>query len=195
MRAAREVAQLGDDRTRIDRAAGDGLDDIASFGQAAVRSSTAMMSARSSAAASVSRMSFLNAPTRSRCTPGLSHRPSTRGAVDSVAQEIMSAFATVPSRSVHGCAGMPARAQAAAVASACAAVRLQMLTRSSGRIERCASISARPIRPAPTTRSARASRRARRDAAYADAPAVRRAVSSSPSRRASSTPSRASKSA
>ena len=60
---------------------------------AAARWSTTRRSARAIAAPSVSRMLALNAPIRSRCTPGASHAPSTSGAVDSVAQQTMSALA------------------------------------------------------------------------------------------------------
>jgi hypothetical protein len=50
------------------------------------------------------------------------------------------------------------------------------------------------MRPAPTTSSRRAPGRARNDAASADAAAVRRAVISSPSMKASGAPVEASKS-
>ena len=69
-------------------------------------------------------------------------------------------------------------------------VRLHTLTRSIGRTNRCASASSRAMRPDPTMTRCRASARASRLAAYAEAPAVRHAVISSPSNNASAVPLR-----
>ncbi len=71
------------------------------------------MRARLKASSSASRMDIEKAPTRSRCCPGLSHRPSIIGSVESVAHEIdVGRRRRAPSRSSLACAGRPDAASA-----------------------------------------------------------------------------------
>ncbi|CPJ62072.1 Uncharacterised protein [Bordetella pertussis] len=122
---------------------------------------------------SVSFISGVKLPIRSRCTPGRSHSPRTSGSVDKVAQLTMSACPTAACRSVAACASKPCSRNSAARRCAPAGRTFHTSTRSIGRTARIACATSPAIRPEPRISNTLASARARYEAPSATAPAVR----------------------
>ena len=110
------------------------------------------------------------------------------GAVEGVAQEMMSARDAASSGDATAAASMPVARRSAASRSALAPSRFHTATSRIGRTAAKAEAASAAIFPAPTISSLAASSRARNDAASAETAMVRRAVISLPSSKASGAP-------
>ena len=144
--------------------------------------------ARSTSASSHSRISGVNAPTRSTCVPSRTHAPRTTGSRAVVAHETMSASASATVRSGAGSAGRWWDRSNAAVRVARSNERPQTLIRSIGRTAQWAAATYGASAPVPTTTTCFESARERYVDARAEAAPVRRKVIASPSIKATGWP-------